>query len=466
MSPTQMAPDPSVLAYQKNLRKWRNRTVRWSIASLVQLVLLTVVLLLQADLTIALSNLLKLVSWGVYTAFLVFLIVVFLRYITLLGLAFMESMRKPMDLAVQQPGGPLLPRVSVIVPAYNEEAVIDASIASLIELDYDNLEIVVIDDGSMDRTYAKAMLATAGLPAGSVRVMTQPNAGKANALNHGIAVATGEFLLCVDADSKLERDVVRKMIAPLIADPGLGAVAGAVKVANRNNMMTRLQALEYIQGLNLVRRAMSWGSLVNIIPGPIGLFRRTALDSVGMYDDDTFAEDCDLTLKLLMKGWKIIYVHDAVSWTEAPEGILDLFQQRYRWTRGILQAVLKHRQRLSFRNGIPRFIDVVVLGYMLFEAIAWPVMNVASHAFLIVLTLTSGAGTLIIVWYSLLVTLDVSIALLTLAMEEEDLSLLPYTLVYRSFFSLAVDVCKLAATVEEAIGVGMDWGKLARAGRI
>jgi len=453
-------------AYEKSLNHWRRRAVRMLVFGLLQLGLLLIVLNIQGDFQAASTRLLEAVSFTVYSTFLVFLVVVFLRYIILLGLAFAESVRvRPRQVPPSREELAKMPRVSVIVPAYNEEAVIEASIRSLIELNYENLEVVVVDDGSSDLTYSKARDMAAGAPAGRILVISQPNAGKANALNHGIQAASGEFVLCVDADSKLEPSVVWRMVEPMLEDAGLGAVAGAVKVTNRNNLMTRLQALEYIQGLNLVRRAMSAASLVNIIPGPIGLFRREALESVRFYDDDTYAEDCDLTLKLLMVGWKVTYVAEAISWTEAPESLLDLFQQRYRWTRGILQAVLKHRTRLDPRNKL-RAVDSAVLLYMLFEAIAWPVMNVAAHGFLIALAVTSGVGTLLILWWLLLIMLDISSTLLTLAMEEEDLSLLPYTLVYRTFFSLAVDVCKLAATVEEVLGVGMDWGKLARAGRI
>ena len=133
------------------------------------------------------------------------------------------------------------------------------------------------------------------------------------------------------------------------ADPRVGAVAGNVKVVNRDNAWTRLQALEYIEGLNMPRRAQGFLRVVNIIPGPIGIFRRDVLVSVGGYDTDTFAEDADVTLKILTRGWHIAYEERAIAWTEAPESAQQLITQRYRWTRGILQALRKRAS--SLRSG-------------------------------------------------------------------------------------------------------------------
>ena len=149
----------------------------------------------------------------------------------------------------------------------------------------------------------------------------------------------------MDGDSALHPDTLRRAIRHF-EDPAIGAVAGNVKVVNRTNLLSSLQALEYIEGLNMVRAAQGFFRLVNIIPGPIGIFRKSALEQVGGYDHDTFAEDCDLTLKLLLDGWQVNYEPGAIAYTEAPEKMLDLLKQRYRWTRGILQAISKHKRRL------------------------------------------------------------------------------------------------------------------------
>jgi poly-beta-1,6-N-acetyl-D-glucosamine synthase len=247
-------------------------------------------------------------------------------------------------------------------------------------------------------------------------------------------------------------------------DPRVGAVAGNVKVVNRATMWSALQALEYIEGLNMARRAQGFLRVVNIVPGPVGVFRREALVGVGGYDTDTYAEDADLTLKILTAGWHITYEDRAIAWTEAPERLHDLIKQRYRWTRGILQALRKRSAWLgSPRRGLAVWTS---LQAMLFEAVIWPVVNVVGNLFFAVTALSVGAGPGVLYWWLLLTLLDVAAALHTIGMEEEDLGLVPYAILYRFFFITIVDVAKLFAAVEEFANVRMTWGKLERAGRI
>ena len=297
----------------------------------------------------------------------------------------------------------------------------------------------------------------------NVRVVRKRNGGKASALNTGIQLAATPFILCMDGDSRLTPDTLRRALRHF-ADPRVGAVAGNVKVVNRNNVWTRLQALEYIEGLNLARRAQGFLHAVNIIPGPIGVFRRETLVAVGGYDTDTFAEDADLTLKILTNGWHIVYEEGAIAWTEAPENFLDLIQQRYRWTRGILQALGK--------RGGPWYVpgrSVLVwssLMAMLFEAVIWPAVNVLVNLLFVTAALTAHTFAGVLYWWLLLTMLDVAAALYTVAMEEEDLGLVPYAVVYRLFFITMIDVAKLFAAIEQIAQVRMTWGKLERAGRI
>jgi poly-beta-1,6 N-acetyl-D-glucosamine synthase len=402
--------------------------------------------------------------WGALTALLFFLLVVILRYLGLLGGAFLAQQGR----AARRPDPSLrddrLPPITVIVPAYNEAEVIEASIRSLLRLNYPRLEILVIDDGSRDATALRARRVAQEAPPGRVRVITQPNGGKATALNTGIRASRGEFVFCMDADSVIAPDSLRHAIEHLMHDPTLGAVAGAVDIANDRRLLTRLQALEYVQGLNIVRQAMGWAGVVNIIPGPVGLFRKTALLDVGGYDTDTFAEDCDVTLKLLVRGWKITYEPRARAATEAPETLRSLFQQRYRWTRGIIQALRKHRGVLArpFRHPV----QCLVLWYMVFEALAWPVMNLMANLVLVYLATAYGTSAILVLWWLMLTLLDLAISLFAVSMEAKSLRLVPHAVVYRMFFSLAIDTCKVLATLEEVMGVGMRWGKLARLGRI
>ena len=390
----------------------------------------------------------------------VFLIITLVRYFILLWLGYLHHVEAKTKVDNEERFEPL---VTILVPAYNEEAVIQGAIRSLLELDYPAYDVLVIDDGSTDATYARAAELEGYYGRATVRVVSKSNGGKSSALNTGIALARTPFVLCMDGDSRLSTGTLRHAM-PHFRDPRVGAVAGNVKVTNRRNLWTCLQALEYIEGLNMARRAQGFVRAVNIVPGPIGIFRRDTLASVGGYESDTYAEDADLTLKLLSDGWHIVYEDQAIAYTEAPENLLDLLKQRYRWTRGILQAMKKHSG--VFLSPRTRFATWVSLQAMLFEAIAWPLMNVIGNMFFSITALVVGAPIYVMYWWLLLTWLDVAAALHTVAMEEEDLRLVPLAVLYRFFFVTTVDVAKLFATVEELLNVKMGWGKLERAGRI
>jgi cellulose synthase/poly-beta-1,6-N-acetylglucosamine synthase-like glycosyltransferase len=297
----------------------------------------------------------------------------------------------------------------------------------------------------------------------TLRVVTKRNGGKASALNTGIAMARSPFVLCMDGDSRLSPDTLRFAMRHF-SNPRVAAVAGNVKVVNRNNLWTRLQALEYIEGLNMPRRAQGFVRAVNIVPGPIGVFRRDVMLRVGGYDTDTYAEDADLTLKILTDGWQIVYEDRAIAYTEAPEGLLDIIKQRYRWTRGILQAIGKRRAWLtSPKGGVAVWISLLSL---FFEAIIWPAVNVLGNLLFATAALAGVVPSGVFYWWALLTLLDVAAALHSVAMEEESLSLVPYAVIYRFFFIATIDVAKLFATVEQLFRVPMTWGKLERAGRL
>ena len=392
------------------------------------------------------------------TMLLAFLILLVARYVVLLWLSYLHHM----GTRSAERGNAVDASVSILVPAFNEGPVIETAITSLLELDWPAFEIIVVDDGSTDDTYQRASKLEGRHGAATVRVVRKANAGKASALNTGLAVASSPFVLCMDADSRLGRDTLRVAMRHF-ANPRIGAVAGNVKVVNRGTLWTRLQALEYIQGLNLPRRAQGFLRVVNIIPGPIGVFRRHVLAQVGGYDTDTFAEDADVTIKILGAGWQIVYEDGAVAWTEAPESVHDLLKQRYRWTRGILQALRKRGDWLARPRG-----DTAVwvsLQALLFEAIVWPVVNVAGNLLFAIAALSLGAASMVLHWWLLLTMLDLAAALHTVAMEEEDITLVPLAIPYRFFFITLIDVTKMFATVEEFARVRMTWGKLERLGR-
>ena len=398
---------------------------------------------------------------------LIFLVILVVRYSVMILYSFMdhlESMYKK-ETPSNEPerNDNALPLISLVVPAYNEGVVIQAAIRSLLLLDYPNYEILVIDDGSTDDTYEKALGVAREPHAIPIRVITKRNGGKAEALNTGMTAARGEFILNMDGDSKLSSNTLRACIRHF-DNPKIGAVAGNVKVINRENIWSNIQALEYVEGLAMARKAQSFLRIVNIIPGPLGMFRKSVLQQVGGYDHDTFAEDCDLTLKMLMRGWQIAYEPTAIAWVETPSQLLNLLKQRYRWTRGILQATNKHKASLwqPRKAGVNCFI----LWYMLFEGIMWPFSTLLGSVFFAYVGIQYGISTLLFYWWLQLTILDVVAAAYCVVIEEEAPSLILYAVLFRLFYINIIDVSKVFATIEEWRGHTMTWGKLDREGKL
>jgi cellulose synthase/poly-beta-1,6-N-acetylglucosamine synthase-like glycosyltransferase len=202
-------------------------------------------------------------------------------------------------------------------------------------------------------------------------VIRQPNAGKAAALNRGIAAACNEIIVMVDADTVFEPASLRRVVAPLAA-PRAGAVSGNTKVGNRGGLLGRWQHIEYVIGFNLDRRLFDVLRCMPTVPGAIGAFRREALAEVGEVSSDTLAEDTDLTLAIGRAGWDVVYAEEARAWTEAPATLAALWRQRYRWSYGTMQAVWKHKaavwhrdERRIGRRGIPYLVTFQLLLPML-----------------------------------------------------------------------------------------------------
>ncbi len=236
------------------------------------------------------------------------------------------------------------PKVAILIPAYNEEKVIERTIRAALNSDYPNLWVIVIDDGSRDRTLEVARAAfLAEEAAGRVLILTKTNAGKAEALNYGIEhIQDAELFVGIDADTIIAHDAISRLV-PHFINPKVGAIAGNAKVGNRVNLWTRWQALEYITSQNFERRALDVLGAVSVVPGAIGAWRVSAVREAGGYQIDTVAEDADLTMALLRLGYRVEYEDMALAYTEAPTNANGLMRQRFRWSFGILQAVYKHR---------------------------------------------------------------------------------------------------------------------------
>src|SRR5216684_7027725 len=245
------------------------------------------------------------------------------------------------------------PKVAILIPAYNEEKVIERTVRAALNSNYPNLRVIVIDDGSRDRTLAVAHAAFAKeQSAGQVLILAKPNSGKADALNYGIEhIREAEIFVGIDADTIIAPDAIARLV-PHFINPRVGAIAGNAKVGNRVNLWTRWQALEYITSQNFERRALDVLGAVSVVPGAIGAWRVSAVREAGGYQLDTVAEDADLTMALLRRGYRVEYEDMALAYTEAPTNANGLMRQRFRWSFGVLQAVYKHRGAFARKGAL------------------------------------------------------------------------------------------------------------------
>ncbi|WP_158888569.1 bifunctional polysaccharide deacetylase/glycosyltransferase family 2 protein [Amycolatopsis anabasis] len=257
--------------------------------------------------------------------------------------------------------------VTVIIPARNEEAGIEGTIRSVLASDHP-VRVVVVDDGSTDTTAA----VVEGLNLARVRLIRQANAGKAAALNTGLAAARTEFVVLVDGGTVLEPSAVRTLVRHF-ADPAVGAVSGNARAGNRGGLLGRWQHIEYVVGFNLDRRMYDVLECLPTVPGAVGAFRRSALWRLGGVSPGTLAEDTDLTMALERRGWRVVYEPDARALTEAPATLGGLWKQRYRWCYGTLQAVWKHRAAVTEPGAAGR-LGRRGLPYLLLFQVVLPVL--------------------------------------------------------------------------------------------
>lgn len=338
-----------------------------------------------------------------------------------------------------------LPMVSILIPAYNEAQTIGKTLESLIEVDYPHKEIIVIDDGSDDDTAAIASLFTGK---GVKLLRKQIRGGKASCLNLGLKASSGELIVSLDADSTLDRDALRKIVA-YFEDEQVGAVSGNIKVRNWNkNLLTKLQACEYLLCISIGRRFLAWSNLLTIVSGAFGCIRRRILEDTGAWDPG-IGDDYNVTLKTRKNRKKIAFARDAIALTNAPETLRGLLVQRRRWNRSFIGVGLrKHRNILNptifhFTNLIA-FLQAFVFRILLLVAFI-------IYAIWIIGWKTDMLGTVVILnllLYSASNIVSLAIAIGLSERGREELGLLPLApilVVYR----MALRIAQTIAYVQE-----------------
>jgi cellulose synthase/poly-beta-1,6-N-acetylglucosamine synthase-like glycosyltransferase/peptidoglycan/xylan/chitin deacetylase (PgdA/CDA1 family) len=365
--------------------------------------------------------------------------------------------------------------VSVLIPAHNESKVIMTSISRVLSGDYPNLEVIVIDDGSVDGTASVVRAGFAHEP--SVILLSIPNIGKAGALNRGLALAKGGIVVALDADTQFEPTTISRL-ARWFAFPRIGAVAGNAKVGNRINLATRWQALEYISAQNLERRALAALGCVTVVPGAVGAWRRSALDEVGGFSTDTLAEDQDLTIALQKAGHGVLFDSEAIAWTEAPATFRGLSRQRFRWAYGTLQCLQKHRVvMLNPRYGslglvafpqvalfqilfslLSPFVDLLFLSQLL-----WTGMDYLQHKDQFVPDNLIRTG----LFFAVFMLVDAGAAILAFAFEKhEEWRLLLWLPLQRFGYRQIMYYVVVKSVLKALMGPHVGWGKLDRTGAV
>lgn len=234
------------------------------------------------------------------------------------------------------------PGVDVIMSCFNEEAVLEKSVRSLEQISYRNFHVVLVDDKSTDGTLD--IMRRLAMEYSNVVVMTQPvNRGKAAALNRALKESTAEYILCVDADTTFEEQSLSRLVAAIGADNRIAAVTGRPVVKNVKTLVGKLQYLEYVMNIDMIKRAQSFflGHILTV-SGVLTLFRRTALNAVGGWSTDAMTEDIDVTWRLYDMGYYCTYQPRALCKIYVPETIRGFVNQRIRWGRGGLEVLRKH----------------------------------------------------------------------------------------------------------------------------
>jgi len=348
------------------------------------------------------------------------------------------------------------PSVSVVIAAYNEDKVIERTVRSILNNGYKDLEVVVVNDGSKDRTIDVLTAAFENEP--RVRLFTQPNRGKSAALNHAIREARHEILVALDADTIFRTGTIEKLVRHF-SNPKVGAVSGNARVGNRNSWLTRFQSIEYICGFNLDRRALDLLNAITVVPGAVGAWRKSLIVNLGGFGDDTLAEDTDLTLAIRREGYEIRYEEQAIAYTEAPERTKDLAKQRFRWSFGTLQAAWKHRDA-TFNPNYGYLGMLALPSIWIFQILLAALSPFAEVAMFI--ALFAGNWRIVLLYYVGLLVLEFLTGVLAYWLEGAkpwDLALLFFQRIYyRQLMYYVLAKSLLYAMRGRLVG----WGKLER----
>jgi biofilm PGA synthesis N-glycosyltransferase PgaC len=262
-----------------------------------------------------------------------------------------ERRQQPPELA-------FYPQVTVLIPCHNEQLAIEQVVRTAAASRYPSFDILVIDDASTDASRDILQRLLAEIP--NLRLlMVEHNRGKAKALNLGALATQAEYLMCIDADALLDPEAIHWMISDLERSPRAGAVTGNPRVLNRTTLVSRIQVGEFSAIVGMIKRTQRLLGRVYTVSGVCSCFRRLAVHEVGYWSSDTVTEDVDISWKLQLAYWGILYEPRAVCWILVPESLRGLWRQRLRWARGGMEAAMCY-SRAIFRWPKRRMWPVLV----------------------------------------------------------------------------------------------------------
>jgi cellulose synthase/poly-beta-1,6-N-acetylglucosamine synthase-like glycosyltransferase len=405
------------------------------------------------------------------------------------------------------------PPVSVIVPAYNEETTIAASVRSMLQLEYPELEVVVVNDGSRDGTLEALRREFALVPFPeaywrrlevkpvrriyrstrfpNIRVIDKENGGKADAINAGVNGARYPLVCVVDADSILERSSLRRVVIPFLTAPHTVASGGTVRIANGcevrggfleavglpRNLLALLQVIEYLRAFLFGRLGWAPMNAVPIISGAFGVFRKDALVAAGGFRSDSIGEDMELVMRLhrlnrlAEQPYRIAFLPDPICWTDAPESLKVLHSQRTRWQRGLGESLMFNRALLFHpRGGAPGW---VMFPFMIVFELLSPLIELAGYLFM-TLGFAFGFISPTAFWTFLLLAIGLGMMLSASALLLEEISFHVYkrpsellalaaaALIENFGYRQLIAVWRLQGLWQWATGRGGAWGEMKR----
>jgi peptidoglycan-N-acetylglucosamine deacetylase len=354
--------------------------------------------------------------------------------------------------------------VSVVLAGYNEEQIIGRTLHSVLASKHPLAEVIMVNDGSTDRTGEKVR--EIARRDSRVHLIEQENTGKPGALNAGLQKASSEIIVTLDADTLVTPETIGRLVRHIAADSTgrLGAVAGVVRVGNRKrNILTRWQSLEYLTQIGVERAAQDGMGAISIVPGACAAWRKAAIQQVGGYTDVTLAEDCDLSLSLHRAGWRVTQDDESIAFTEAPETVDALLDQRVRWTFGSLQAIWKHRD-LLFRSRYGLLGWYVLPQHAL--AIIVPLVFLPFIVFMGIRTAQEQGIQVVLFYFLLFLAAHLIIAAVGIVLMREKWRNLWMVPVYRIVYEPLRAYLLYTAVYMAVRGVRAGWKKLARTGTL